>query len=228
MSTGLASPRVSINQLATYLVATPAQRRRIIHTAKTPPTFVVNWYDFARKAINQFVSGGMTDESILVNESIRLYGQTPASDHEETRLRTNAEALDAFLDCYDQIDLPGHSIQLGPYSSSPLIVQGVEISVRPEFLTAGTHREQSVCGGVKLYFSKDDPLTNVSAPYITAVLMQHIQTCHQPAGHATRHDLCLVVGVFARRIHTAPRAITRRFQDIDVACQEVALWWPNV
>ncbi len=137
MSTGLTSPRVSINQLATYLVSTPAQRRRLIQNAKTPPTFLVNWYEFARQAINDFVSGGMVDEAILVNESNRLYGQVPTSDYEETRLRTNAEALDAFLDCYDQIDSAGHTIQLGPNTSPPLVVQGVEISVRPEFLTTG-------------------------------------------------------------------------------------------
>jgi hypothetical protein len=228
MTTGLTAPRISINQLATYLVSTPTQRRRIIQTAKTPPTFLVNWYDFARQAINQFVTGGMADESILVNESMRLLRQTPSSDYEETRLRTNAQAIDSFLDCYDQIELAGHTLQVNPNSASRLVVQGVEISVRPEFVSTGNHRGQSVCGGVKLYFSKDDPLTDVSAPYITAVLMQHVQAHHQPHSHTTRHASCIVVDVFARCVHSAPRATTRRFDDIDVACQEVALWWANV
>lgn len=228
MSAGSSAPRVSINQLATYLVSTPTQRRRIIQKAKTPPTFQVNWYDPARQAINAFVASGMLDESVLVAESARLLGATPTSDYEESRFRTNAEAIDAFLDCYDQIDLADHTLVCGPNAAPPLIVQGVEISVRPEFTSTGTHRGQSVCGAVKLYFSKDDPLTEVSAPYIAAVLMQHVLTHHQPPGHTTRHDSCMVIDVFGRSVHTAPRATARRFQDIDVACQEVRLWWPQV
>jgi hypothetical protein len=228
MPSGSSSPRVSINQLATYLVSTPTQRRRLIQKAKNPPTFQVNWYDPARQAINQFIASNMVDESILVAESARLLGITPASDHEESRFRTNAEAIDAFLDCYDQIDLADHTLACGPNAAPTLNVQGVEISVRPEFTSTGMHRGQPVCGGVKLYFSKDDPLTEVSAPYIAAVLMQHVQTHHQPSGHVTRHDSCMVIDVFGKCIHTAPRATARRFQDIDVSCQEVRLWWPQV
>lgn len=189
---------------------------------------MVNWYDPARQAINQFVSGGMVDESFLISESARLLSHPFSSDYEENRLRTNAEAIDAFLDSYDQIDLAGHTLTLGPSSPPALNVRGVEISVRPEFLSAGMYRGQQVCGGVKLYFSKDVPLTDESAPYITAVLMQHIQAHNQPSGHLARPNSCIVVDVFAGCVYTAPRATTRRFRDIEVACQEVSLWWAHV
>ncbi len=228
MSNGRSSPRLSVNQLATYLVATPSQRRRIIRTAKFPPTFMVNWYDFARLAITDFIVTGMTNEAILTNEISRLYGLPASNDQEESRNRTNAEALEAFLDCYDQIELSGLMLQQAPNSAPALTVQGVDISVRPEFLLCGAHRNQNCAGGIKLYFSKNDPLTVDSAPYITAVVMLHVQNHCQPPGHTARHANCQVVDVFARRVHSAPRAITRRFQDIDVACQEIGLWWPTV
>jgi hypothetical protein len=227
MST-LTAPRISVNQLATYLVSTPFQRKRIIQAAKTPPPFMVNWYDMARQPINQFVAGGMSDESILVNESIRLSRQVPNNDYEETRLRTNLEAIDAFLDCYDQIDLAEHSFRLGPNSAQPLIVDDVEISIRPEFLAMGGRRGQKVCGGIKFYFAKNDPLTDQSAPYITALLMQHIRDHHQPEGYTARNESCIVVDIFAGRAYAAPRAITKRFQDIKAACQEITLWWSEL
>lgn len=228
MSNVRTSPRVSVNQLAAYLVASPSQRRRLIHTAKYPPTFMVNWYDFARKAITDFIAGGMNNETILTTEVIRLYGLPAANDYEESRNRTNAEALESFLDCYDQIEISGLTVQQAPNSASALSIQGVDISVRPEFLMSGAYRNQNYTGGIKLYFSKDDPLTADSAPYITAVVMLHIQNHCLPPDHSARHTNCQVVDVFARRVHAAPRAITRRFQDIDVACQEIALWWPTM
>ena len=221
-------PRVSINQLATYLVATPSQRRRILRDAKAPATFRVNWYDFARSSIEAFVGGGMADDSILTNESQRLLDLEPTNEFEETRHRTNAEAIDSFLDCFDQIQTNGMELTLGPNASNPTVVHDIEISVRPEFLISGDYRNSPTCGGVKLYFSKADPLTNVSAPYITAALMQHIQNHHQPDGHSTRHQNCQVVDVFGGQVHSAPRAITRRFADIEAACQEIGLIWPTV
>lgn len=153
------SPRLSINQLANYLVATPTQRRRIIQNAKTPPTFLVNWYDFARQAIRDFIVGGLADEVILANEATRLGRLVPTNDYEETRYRTNAAALDAFLDCYEDLDLEGFVLQEAPATSTFLCVNNVEISVRPEFISSGAYRGQDYVGGLKLYFSKDDPLT---------------------------------------------------------------------
>lgn len=228
MSTGGSNPRLSINQLANYLVATPTQRRRILTDAKNPATFRVNWYDFARGAMTLFITRGMTDESILTSESTRLYGLAGANDYEDTRNRTNAEAIDAFLDCYDQIDDAGMSISIAPTTSQPIVFHGVEISVRPEFTISGVYRGSNTAGGIKLYFSKGDPLTADSAPYVTAALMQHIQQHHQPSGYTTRHASCQVVDVFARNVHAAPRAIARRFTNIDAACQEIALLWPSI
>jgi hypothetical protein len=228
MSNGRSSPRVSINQLAAYLVATPAQRRRILHNAKYPATFMVNWYDFAREAIGTFVSGGMTREPIITSEIDRLYSLTPSNDNEESRYRTNAEALESFLDCYDQIETNGLSLVQAPQSAPALAIHGVDISVRPEFLLSGSIRNQDVGGGIKLYFSKADALTQNSAPYISAVVMMHVQDHALPSGYSARHAICQVVDVFARQVHVAPRAVTRRFQDIDAACQEVSTLWPTI
>lgn len=227
MSTPRTSPRISINQLAAYLTATPSQRRRILQVAKNPPTFRVNWYDPARSAIAVFVRGGMANENILTDESARLYSLPVSSDYDETRNRTNAEAIDAFLDCYDQIDT-ADSILEAPTSSTLQTIHNVDISIRPEFLISGRARGVDVCGGVKLYLSTSEPLTNQSAPYIAAALMQHIQSHHQPTGHVARHALCQVIDVCARTVHSAPRATTRRFTDIAAACQEIALIWPSV
>ena len=222
------TPRISINQLAGYLVAAPTQRRRIIRDAKNPAAFRVNWYDLARQPICAFIASGMSNENQLLTEAARLYALPGANDYEDARNRTNAEALEAFLDCYDQIDLEGMTVQAGPNDCPILLIHGVSISVRPEFVLRGQYRGQGCSGALKLYFSKDDCLTDDTAPYITCVVMRHVQDHSQPPNHTARHANCQVIDVFGKRIHPAPRATTRRFQDIDAACQEIALLWPTV
>ena len=222
------NPRVSINQIAGYLVGTPTQRRRILRDAKNPPTFMVNWYDPARQCINEFVAAGMANEAILTNEISRLYAVVPTSDHEETRLRTNAEALESVLGSYDQLDFAGLTPALAPNDQPYLGVCGVEISVRPEFFLSGSYRNRATVGGLKLYISKEDRLTDISAPYITCVVMRHVQANCTAGGAVARQGSCLVYDVFAGRVYAAPSAVTRRFQDIDAACQEITLVWPTV
>lgn len=75
----------------------------------------------------------MNDDSILSTESGRLLDLTPANEFEETRNRTNAEAIDCFLDCFDQIETNGMEITVAPHSSAPTVLQGIQVSVRPEF-----------------------------------------------------------------------------------------------
>lgn len=228
MANGNETPQVSINQLANYLVASPAQRRRIIRDAKYPAAFRVNWYDLARRPICAFIAGGLTDEGPLTTEATRLYSLTGATAYEDARNRTNAEALEAFPECCEEIDLAGMTVQAGPNDCPKLVIHGISISVRPEFLLCGQHRGQGCAGALKLYFSKDDRLTEDTALYITCVLMRYVQNHCQPTNHITRHANCQVVDVFGKQVYSAPRSTTRRFQDIDAACQELALLWPTV
>lgn len=228
MPTVRTSPRISINQLAMYLVSSAGQRRAIVRKAKFPPTFQVNWYDLASVSICEFIQGGLANEAILLTELTRLDGLIPTSDYEETRFRTNGEALEAFLDSYENLNFEGLTVTQGNNSPPRLNLSGVEISVRPEFHLAGTHRQQPFVGGLKLYYSKDTPLTDVTAPYISAIVKRfvddHVGSTTVPA----RAQHCLVLDVFAGKVHSAPTAITRRFQDIEAACDEIAAIWPRV
>jgi len=153
----------------------------------------------------------MADENPLLIEAARLYSLIGTNDYEDSRNRTNAEALEAFLDCYEQIDLAGMTVSPGLNDCPKLVVHTVSISVRPEFTLSGLHRGQGCAGAVKLYFSKEDSLTGDTAPYITSVVMRHVQDHYQPVDYVARHANCQVIDVFGKRVYPAPRATTRRF-----------------
>src|SRR5690242_11286812 len=50
------SPKLSANQLAEYLIATPARRKSILKGAKYPSTVVVARYRTAKKSIQKHLS----------------------------------------------------------------------------------------------------------------------------------------------------------------------------
>ena len=58
MPTIRTDPRISINSMAEYLGATASRRQRIVEEQKRPPTFRVNWYQFAQDTITQFIVAG--------------------------------------------------------------------------------------------------------------------------------------------------------------------------
>ena len=220
-------PRISINSMAEYLGASASRRQRIVEEQKRPPTFRVNWYQFAQDAITSFIVGGCTDESILTNETTRLSRAAPVNDYEETRFQTNGEALTSFLDTYDELDLTGLTIVAGPPDQPKLLYSNVEVSVRPEIHLRGNHpRHGDFTGALKLFFSKNAPLDADGAAYTTAVLYCFVQR-HLAASAPARKQQCLVFDVFAGDVYSTPNASTRRINDVNAACREIALMWPT-
>lgn len=222
------SPRISTNKLAEYMRATPSRRRKIIEQQKNPPTYMVTWYADAQSAITKFILGGCADESILKNEINRLNGLTTQNETEETRNKTNVDALAAFLNWYEQLDLKGYELTAGPNSQPKLVCSGVEVSVRPEVFIRGTEtRNGEFVGCIKLYFSKDSKLDDESGSYVGALLHQY--SCrHLASGRKVKQKACITIDVFGQQAFVAPKAIVKRSADIDAACKEIEVIWPTL
>jgi len=227
MSEQATTPRISINKLTDYLTANASKRRRIVSEQKHPNTFRVNWYEPAHTKMCEFLQSSERDEDIIIQEIDRLYALTPSSDSEEARWNSNAEALDHFLDSYEKLNFQGLELRRESNDCPKLISANVEISVRPEFLATGTYRGEEVCGGLKIYFSKDGRLDDTTSKYTAAVLYRYLQDHRSDLGSVKR-GFCMVYDVFGEAVFTAPSSNSRRFQDIDAACQEIFLIWPTL
>jgi len=219
------TPRVSVNQLAKYLTATPRGRRTVVLDSKNPPAFKASWYEAARDAISQFARTGFEDERPLEMALDKLAEATPGNEHEQLVIANDIEALESFLNTYHNIVTDELAITAAPRSTVKLTYEGVRISVRPEILLQGTYRGNEVAGAVKLHFGKTRPLTKDSASYVGALVLE--ATKNSANGSVSRRH-CQVYDVLSGVVYPSPTAVTTRLRDIKAACAEIRLMWEAV
>lgn len=215
-------PRISVNKLGDYMVASPARRRSILAQQKTPPTFMVTYYDDAQQVIREFYELGGTDDRIITRGIERLEARLAESDFEEQRTQGCAEALSSFLDSLDELDLQGFDVRVGGADPAKLVLHGVAISVRPDLVLS---REGLPAGAVKLAFSKG-AMAREAAEYVACTVHRYVEEV-MGAQRPNPRDT-FVLDVFARRVLKAPRSYVRRRKDIEAACEEISARWASL
>lgn len=226
------NPRISVNKLGEYMLATPARRRRIVHDAKYPSTFMVARYTAAESAIADWICTGCTDDVLLAQAMARLSAGEPGSSFTKSRRDSCLEALLLAGNLRDRLELPeGRQVSLVRNTAAiPLEFEEVTISVRPEVLIYtgrddGIDREGRRLGGIKLYFSKVHPLSQQSADFISTLLWQAlvVRSAHELL--LLDHDQIKVVDVFAGEVFSLPKTHKQRLKEIGAACGEIRDRW---
>jgi hypothetical protein len=223
------APRVSVNKLGEYLTATPARRKRIIHDAKYPSTFMVARYTVAENAIADWICSGGADELLLDQAIATLRNGEPASNFARSRRDCCVTAIANAARLGEQLQLPtGRVTYVRSNKASPLLFGDLGVSVRPEVLIYTGQGEGRRLGGIKLYFSKQHPLTQQSAGYITTLLWQSlvIRSAHDLL--LLDHNQIKLVDVFAGTVFTLPKSHKQRLKEIAAACEEIAERWDAV
>ena len=222
------NPRISVNSLTEYLNANPSRRRQIIREQKQPREFQVNYYQPASEAIAKLLCD-QVEEEYLVRQIDDLHARGTENDYEKHRWPANAEALDAFLEIYEEIETFGLDVRRRSSRPTKLNFSGVEISVAPEVLLTGQlgHKGQ-VVGGISLIFSKNDKrrLSTESAKYPGALLLNYLESIAK--GRSVSPKTAIVVDIFDREIYEAPRAYKTVMKDVKVACEEIGMWWERI
>lgn len=217
-------PRISVNKLGEYMIASPARRRRIVADQKRPREFIVTRYRDAVGAMVEFLAAGGRDDRIITRAIAELEAKPVSTDFQSQDRDLSIEALESFLDTTDQLDLSGLTVRAGDSDAPALLISRVSVSVRPEIVVTGQNRNGGAIGCVKLYLSKSFPLNETGATYIGAVLTRFTEE-YLAADAMPDYRLCNVVDVFGQQVFTAPRAVQRRQADIEAACEEIALLW---
>ncbi len=227
-------PRISVNKLGEYLVATPARRKRIIHDAKFPSTFMVARYKVAENAIADWICTGGTDELLLAQAMAVLRSGEPASSFARSRRDCCVSAIANAAQLRRALQLPtGHVTYVRTNSAVSLPLGELSVSIRPEILIYTCPGETNQgggrrLGGIKLYFSKQHPFSRQSADYITTLLYQGLLIRSAKDLLLLDHNQIKLVDIFAGEVFTLPKAHKQRLREVTAACEEISERWDAV
>lgn len=219
------APRISVNKLAEYLGARAGRRRAIIIDQKYPPDFKVAYYTEAQNAIVGYLVSQNRDERILTRAIDQLLAVQPQTEWQSRKVQVCVDAIEAFLEFGPDLEFDGLGVQAGTIDQPDLLIGNVSVSVRPEMIVRKEGRNGTTAiGAVKLCFSKSAALNEEGGAYVGAALRRFVEG---RLANGTKCDptLCTVVDIFAREIHECPKAVKRRFDDMEAACEEIARAW---
>jgi hypothetical protein len=220
------SPRVSINKLAEYMIASPRRRRTIVKDQKYPPDFKVAIYSEALNAITSYIAA--PDEGKLIAAMEAALAKKGDTEWELQRNQLCAEAIEAFLDFASDMTFDGVTAERSSADAAEIEIAGVVVSVRPEILLKfQSPKGVKIIGGMKICFCKSSPVGEEAASYITGTLHSFLKSgCRD--GELADPSLILAMDVFDRKVHFAPKAFKARMADVEAACEEISRAWPAV
>lgn len=154
-----------------------------------------------------------------------LEARVPQSDFEAQRNELCVEAIECFIDTYEDIACLDMPLISGLRMRSSIHTMGVEISVRPEVVVLDPQSRHPV-GAIKLYFAKTVPLSEVSASNIATVVRQAVAGEAEMSSVSPR--MVSVADVMACELFEAPRAWQKRLATVEACCNEIRDRWPNL
>lgn len=221
------APRISLNKLAEFMTASIPRQRRIIRDQKFPPDYQRIYYREAQEAVALCIASELEDVGAVVRQIEILNQRAPETVGTQRRIASNADALEAFLEMLDDINLGGAVPRLGENAAPHLTMRNVSISVRPEIILQSENRHGPIVGAMKIHFPKTNPLNEQSAGYVSAAL-QAWSDAHLNADGDVSGPLCSVVDVGSQSFFPGVRATRQRTRDLEDACETIAALWPTI
>lgn len=219
----MSKPKISVNKLGEYLIASPTRRKRIVEDQQEPKPFIAARYTDAREKIVEYLSENMNDDSKILIAAQNLRVPSGESDFNDQDRRASADAIEDFLDASENIILDGLIVEAGESTSSASMkVSHVDITMRPDALLKDQNSGEIV-GCVKLHFPRINPLNNQSAEYVATAMRVYLENIKE--NKKVDPKKCYVVDVPTKTVVTAPKAFKRKMNDIVAACEEINARW---
>lgn len=221
--------RISLNKLGEYLITTsPARRRRIIVDQKTPPAVKAARYRHADEPLGHFFQSG-GDPAPVHAAVARLRSDRSGSDWVVNDRCSTADALDEFLLIRDRLPMQAVTYVRPPSSLAVAEIEGVRVSIAPQFLLRFKHRGVACVGALKFHFPKaaSSSLEQRGGEYV-ATLLHRWLSANVPVGCKAVPSFCFSVDVFRRSVVSAPSSTSRRMEDIEAACEEISAHWQKL
>jgi hypothetical protein len=236
-------PRVSAAALAEYLILRPDGQQNILHDSKYSRPPIVSANGEAVRALRAYNHDPRRSQDSLLRVKEGLITKSEAAD-------IRPKAKDEALRCIEIIDLfERNENALGlrsmalskPPSFEAIEIEGVMVSIRPDFLVGGGGGRNRVGAGILRVAKAPDPaggkrpetrlrrgeIRREMARYMVAMQQLLLEAQKGALGIVDR-DLCFVADVrLGERIGPAPDHAVR-LRDIRSACKQIIGLWASV
>ncbi len=226
-------PRLSANQLAEYLIASPTRRKSIVKEAKFPKTLLVARYDAARTGVSNFLADPMRKIAILVEALDALKereNKAAATTWVKDDCRLSAEAIKAFQKLYGNLGLGKLDCKSVVTKQPKLSFNNVEISVSLDITThCPKNGGGDSVGGIIILLSKTEQSTSARIERCKTSAVLAAMFAGEHLGYLGTPDpkICFALDIFGGRLVKAPATYKMKADNIAESCEEVALRWPG-
>ena len=225
-------PRISVNELAHFMVATDTARMGIIQRAVEPKPYITTRYQDTRIPICAYLSDPHHHVNPLVSAE-QMFVQRANDPSEKPLRREDAKLSIEVLRSIQRMrnEFAQYTFTSAPARQSSLNISGVEISVHADLLVYGVGRDSDRIGAAILRMTKDDAITPTAKDkrkrmgiYVTTLASMHTER-NITSKRKTLNKLCLSIDIQHGQIFAAPQRNTRRVNDITNACRIIAALW---
>ncbi len=220
------SAKMTLEKIGEYLSATPRGRKRVIQELNRKSNLIEIDFSEAKNAISRFIAYGDGNEEVIYSEINRMEKKLAMSELQKEQINLSIDALESFLDVADEVVIKDYEfMREDPSIPTTLLVSGVTIDVNPEIILRKMDLETgSQVGAVKIYFSKNYPLSDDAGRYMATILYQYLEEHFGDIGKAD-YTNCFVIDAFNQKVFRTPRFNKRYRSDIQAACEEIARAW---
>jgi hypothetical protein len=222
-------PYFSVNKLGEYVAARPARRNSLIRDQKYVNDFAAFCYSHLFSPVYTYLLKGGEDDSPILRGIQKMATMLPNSDWQKRDFKNTGVALNKFLDVGNAIAKTSYLYERGRKLQPTLTIQGVNVSVRPDYLFTFTYKGERRIGGVKLYLTKENSrrLTEYGGQCISTLMLEYLEK-YRSSAHTPMASKCFVVDIHRAAVFAAPRTNTILRKEIAAACEEIASRWDGV
>jgi hypothetical protein len=217
------SPRISANQLGEFVFASEQKRLNILHDQKFGNINAAPYYTAALGAVRRSFINGQFSAVALLNEARLIDEQDTKTPQGAVKLANNSLALRRLAEICGQTNPPAGEHRM-IIRNAQLVLEGVTISVLPEFVTENLPR--GYIAFTKFRFSKSKIAADVSE--IVLLLLHYYGQRQSRTGLTFDFGLSKVVDCFSKTIIPGHAVGRHRDQQLHEALKLICWLWPRI
>jgi hypothetical protein len=229
------TPRISVNDLALFMMSSDTARMGIIRRAKNPQTPPIIRYRDVRGPVCSYLADANRRLSPLTSAEAMFTQRADdpsVSVLRQDDARNSIEVLHSIQGMANR--LAPFDFHLAPTIQPKLILADIEISVRADLLVHGSARGQDQIGAAVLRLTQDDADTDLARTrrrdvglYVATMARMHVERNIESSRQAANR-LCMAIDIQHGDLFQAPDSNSRRMTDLENACRFIAAMWPTV